>query len=427
MTEGLTRDPAPLSERMEEQQLLDFDQDMLLVLSRDLCLFHQGMKVLLVEPRRGVWMVLPQSDFFFVQQLRTPTLLSTFLKHNAWLPEEFVRHVVLHMYARGFLEVNGAALWDPPDGDGLASPVRYLELDLGEQQAWKSVSSALRRALQTDRRPLEVTLHRAPPGPAAARVLGEARQEAERRGVELRLCLSRESFHCPEAFLRLLMEVEARALLGPLGGGEAMVASVRALREQGTSFHLRLPWREAELFWKALEEGAPGVETPFEEIPLGPRASRLAEEMLARLDEVLERDFPPFHWRNLSPLVSRLLQFPWRVPAAECPCAAGGAVVGWDGACYPCRRRVGDRSSSLGPAHRRGVLERAWQPAPRREGARRPWWACFVRPCRAATELARNRFYQVLLEGLMWRLSAGPDRVAAQLAVGAPGARGGEA
>lgn len=87
----------------ENKKLFLAAKDRLFVSSRDL-------KVLVVDEETASWMVMPQSEFYFLQQLRTPKFMEQFIKENEWVPQRQLMSLVEQFHSRGLVEIDARGL-----------------------------------------------------------------------------------------------------------------------------------------------------------------------------------------------------------------------------------------------------------------------------------------------------------------------------
>lgn len=432
---SLAQEQSP-QDLLEVQQLLDFEQPMLLVLSRDLWVSHRGMRVLLVEKRRGSWLVLPQSDYYFVQQLRTPTSMAGFVQQNQWLPEPFLRTVVLYMYARGFLEVNGSSIWEPPARPRVPPMVRLVDVRMEDETRARTcgiLSRTLSRLIDEDPRPLEVSLRGVSDvvlEPLQV-VLEAARAHADRRDVPLRIALWRDASSVSPSLLALATRTAAQLNLGT-GHGTAFPDLAESMQGLEAPYRVLLPWSERDRFFDALKAGVPCIGFTFgEKARVGPAAGDVADALLALVDRVMECDLPPFVWSDVTPILTRLMQFPWQVGATECNGYHGaGLVADAAGRCYPCETVRERKKGGRGRLDGRGALHKlaagALHDVP--ASTRDPWWRTFYQPCPFIAESLlghpgpdpRGQLFARLVEGLIWRTMEHSNRLLAQFGVAPP-------
>ncbi|MFH0802081.1 MAG: SPASM domain-containing protein [bacterium] len=119
----------------ENKKLFLAAKDNLFVSPRDL-------KVLVVDGETASWMVMPQSEFYFLQQLRKPKFMDQFIKENEWVSQRQLMDLVEQFYSRGLVEIDARCL--PHCADMQKKPQEsmstfFIEVDTQRENAASKV------------------------------------------------------------------------------------------------------------------------------------------------------------------------------------------------------------------------------------------------------------------------------------------------
>jgi radical SAM protein with 4Fe4S-binding SPASM domain len=141
-------------EKSKRDELPEKKKKFFLAARDNLYVSQRDLKVLVLDGETTSWMVMPQSEFYFLQQLKSPRFAEQFVRENDWVPPRQLMDLAERFHSRGLLDIDARGfqhftdMWKQPPQ---TVSTFFIELDTVRENAAARVQDFDQIKLLADR------------------------------------------------------------------------------------------------------------------------------------------------------------------------------------------------------------------------------------------------------------------------------------